>query len=254
VSRYSPDTIYNTILQARRFLDMVGTKETYTAQDITGFVDRLMANGASSSSVPTILTAVRSLFRAIGHPWPLEKLHLPVEDRGVPMLSRGDVKALIARARRVGQPELGVTALSTVFGLRAIELARVLDAGLAGDELVVTTAKGGRQRRHMIPEVVAPALTFQADPKSRDTLNRMFQRLMVGGVRKPRPREGWHAIRRSLVTGLADAGVAGQFIETFMGWRTFSGRTIASYYRPDRHLVDEAIWKAHPFLELWSKK
>jgi len=251
-ARYSPDTTYHTLNQAGRFLEAIGVKEQYSAQDLLGYADRLLQDGYRSSSVATILTAVKALFRAIGHPWPLEKgkLHLPPSEASGPVLTHQEVASLIKIAQQVGRPEVQVVALSSLWGLRAIEITRVLETGIEGPQLLIQTAKGGHRRRHLIPAGLAEILTFGPVTLSRGGLQLMFRRLMRQGVRKPLPGEGWHSLRRTLVTGLLAAGLDSHKVETFMAWRT--GRTIASYYRPDAGRLDQEVYGLHPFLELWG--
>ena len=251
-ARYAPDTVAHTLVQAAHFLNQVGVKEHYSREDVVGYADYLLARGFRSSSVQTILTQVKMLFRAIGHPWPLDKgsLHLPPSEAGGPILSTASIAAVIRAARWAGQPEVGVTALSSIFGLRAIELERIVATGLAGQQLIVQTAKGGHRRRHQIPPALSEILTFGPSPLGRGALQLMFRRLVKIAGQPVATGEGWHAVRRAVVTGLLSAGLDGHKVEAFMGWRT--GRTIASYYRPEAGRLDQEVFGLHPFLPMWN--
>ena len=252
-SRYSPDTVYHTMGQARLFLEHVGEKPRYTRDDITGYVDHLLDQGHKSTSVKTILASVHRLLDANKHPWPLEgnHLHLPHhETEGGPVLAPDEVGRLISGARTEGFPTMQIVALSTVYGLRSTEISRVLASGCDGKALSVQTAKAGQRRVHYIPPEVSASFQFSPIDVGRSGLHNVFDRLMKRYVREPRPGEGWHAVRRSVVTGLLDAGVPMQVVERFMGWRT--REIVLRYYRPGRGAVDAEVYSKHPFLPMWE--
>lgn len=253
--RYSPETVQHVVGQARLFLKRVGEKEQYTRVDIQGYADYLLAAGRKPSSVRTILSAVRSLFKAMEQPWPFSdtrELHLPpAGDEGGPVLHREEVAELIAAVK--GEYSLGrrVVALVSLYGLRSTEISRVLSKGCDGKTLRIPTAKGGRLRFHHIPPTVAYALEFPPYERSYDILHATFNRLMREHVRDPLPGEGWHAVRRALVTGLLDAGVPMHTVQRFMGWR--SRETVITYYRPAADEVEAMVYEKHPFLKLWDE-
>lgn len=258
-ARYSPDTKRTFLTQARLFLRQVGGKNTYGRQDILGYVDHLIEAGKAASTIHTALSGIKHLFRAIDHPWPLEarELHLRIpRSSGGPALAHDEVGQLI-KAVRLTDPPVGhyyyvpqtIVALSTVYGLRPIEIQRALRQGCSGEVLELQSAKGGKVRQHAIPEVVRNALEFPPTKASRSTLGKVFKDLMRSHVRPKRKGEGWHAVRRSLVTGLLDDGVPMHTVTRFMGWKLPD--TAFGYYRPSQDDLDQTIFEAHPFLEFW---
>ncbi len=252
-SRYSQDTIRNTSLQARNFVAFVGEKAQYSQPEVLKYIDSLIDQGYRAGSIRTIVTALKTFFRCINCPWPFtaRELHLGItqDDYSGPVCSPDDVAKLIAGAQRERGISLQTVALATTYGLRANEIARVISAGLDGQILDIQTAKGGRRRHHSIPPILASALTFSPYKISREGIHKVFERVMLRNVRDLLPGEGWHAIRRALVTGLLDAGVEPHEVERFMGWRV--ARTIFRYYRPDTDQLDDLIYQSHPFLPYW---
>lgn len=254
-SRYSSHTVHAYLGQAERFLDFAGTKQRYTKQELLSYVDTMVKDKYKGKSITTILAGVRSLFYSNDIPWPLDRrdlhLGLPEDDEGGPVLSVADVVKMIAAARFNMVSAIPAVALSTIYGLRPTEISQVLGAGLDGKHLEVQTAKGGRRREHVIPKELRGALTFKPWKIGTDGLHGGFERIMCGYVRKPLPREGWHSVRRSVVTGLYNANVAGEVIHRFMGWKSIGKDISLRYFRPDPEALDLEVYKAHPFLKFW---
>jgi site-specific recombinase XerD len=252
-NRYSPDTVRTYINQNRAFLEYAGIKPQYTRQEILSYVDHLIGQGKSKTSIQTATSSIRALFVALEIPWPLTKrdmrLNLP-DSEEAPTLSPEDVERLIAGVKaRKAKTLQAVVVLSTVYGLRVIEISRVLAAGCDGQELVVPTAKGGRRRIHTIPQDLAQYLTFPPTKVGRAKLQTTFDELMTLYVRAKRPGEGWHAVRSAVDTALFRAGLSRETIERWMGWRRTG--MAARYNRPEAELLDEQVYAVHPFLVYW---
>ncbi len=254
-ARYSPDTVSTFTGGARTFLKVIGTKKEYTREDVLRYADWLTTKGYATQSVNVMMASVKTLFRAMRWSWPVEKgdLHFRMpqeESRGV-VIPGEDVLRLIRAARGLGVPERPAVALATTYGLRPNEIAQVTSKGLQGDILEIQTSKGGRKRVHQIPPVLREALTFRPYPISRIGLHATFDRLMKAHVREPIKGEGWHSVRRALVTGLYLDGASDIYIQQWMGWRM--GKSIVStYVRPDAAALDREIYAKHPFLRAWD--
>lgn len=252
---YSPDSVRTFMGQAGRFLAWakasgVAGVNGYSREELLRYVEHLtVQRGQKPASVQTALSALRSLAAANGWAWPLGKrdIHLSDPDEGGPALDPADVGKLIAGARHAGSPAVQVVAISTTWGLRAVEIETVLGAGMDGAVLDIQTGKGGHRRRHQVPTALAEYLTFAPMALGRRALHDLYRRLMREHVRPPRAGEGWHAIRRSLVTGLVGAGVPEPTVYRFMGWRI--SHTPYRYHRPPS--LDPTIYRAHPFLPFW---
>ncbi len=254
-NRYAASTVEAVLSQSERFLREVGVKPRYTRLDVMAFVNGMVNKGYRRRSINTILTGVRSLFHANGIPWPLDRrdmhLGLTEDDPDTPVLSIEDIARLIQGAKSARFPDLQITMLSTLYGLRNTELAAVITGGLDGRSLEVQPAKGGRRRVHSIPEPLSKALTFKGHTIGRDGVHKIFQRLMVRHVRPPSKREGFHAIRRALVTGLVEAGASEYTIFWFMGWH--KKEMVWKYFHPNPRDIDREIFQVHPFYPLWLR-
>jgi len=254
-SRYSPDTVRTFLIQSKAFLEYASIKPEYARADVLSYVDHLIGEDKKHSSVNLALSAIRALFRALAIPWPLSKtdLHLgiPVADEGGPVLPTKDIAKLIHGVRDY-KPNLytTITALSSTFGFRPIELQTALAQGCNGKELALRSAKGGRTRHHDIPPQVRPYLDFPPTKMSRARLHQVFQELMTIHVRAVIAGEGWHSIRRALVTELLEAGVPMPTVSRFMGWKM--RETAFAYFRPAANRIDAQIYESHPFLGFWE--
>jgi integrase len=253
--RYSPHTRKAFLGQARRFLAAVGDKPDYSREDVLGYVDTLIRAGYRADSIGTILAAVRALFRENSLAWPVAerdlRLGLPQEEPIRPTLLVSEVMDLIAGVRGKVSIARITICLGTVWGLRADEIKRVLAAGGDGLRLEVQTAKGGRKRIHRVPDGLAPVMAFRPIVTSTRSLHTLFEGAMSAHVREPNPREGLHALRRTLVTALVEGGVDVVKIQRWMGW-TLRESIVTTYYRPKPEALDADVYAAHPFLKYWT--
>ncbi|RJQ43366.1 MAG: hypothetical protein C4534_08190 [Gaiellales bacterium] len=253
-NRYSKDTVANAFSQARRFMDKVGVKVAYSREDILGYVDYLITESYRPRSILQILRSVKILLLANDMPWPLRHgdLHLgmPKVEPIAPLLSNDEIVKLIRATCHVGAPYGPVVALSAIWGLRNTEITQGLNAGCNGQLLVVQSAKGGNLRRHIIPSNLSRVMTFRPLKISRRSTSYLFDQLMSQYVRPPVEREGWHAVRRSLITELVRANVDRGIIFKYMGWSD-SRNMVYTYWHPEPTEIDSQIYKAHPFLRYY---
>jgi len=226
---------------------------------VLSYVDKLVLAGYKEQSIHTILGGVRAMFHANNLPWPLQRrdlhLGLPQEDEGGIVMGVQDIAGLIKTMKPVAGSAVVAVALSTVYGLRAAEIAAVISAGCDGKKLVVQTVKTGRKREHRIPPVLSKRLRFGGRKIGVDGVHKMFTRLMTGYVRLPREREGWHSIRRALITGLLESGVPDVVVHRWMGWRTAPNqhaKIAFRYFKPDGGVLDDQVYAQHPFLPMWG--
>ncbi len=252
-ARYSKDTVNNARSQASRFLTVAGVRPSYSHELLMAYVDRLIKQGYRPRSIKVIMGCIKTLLTANGIPYPLDRhdmhLGLPKGEDLAPMMPAADVAKLIIGVRRMGTPAAPAVALSTVWGLRATEIARAISSGCDGDLLVVQTLKGGEVRTHSVPPALTKVLSFPPYPYGRDAVHHLFDRLMIQCVRPSRPQEGWHAIRRAVVTGLRLNKVSKDTVYAFMGWRR--NDMTDRYWHPDHVEIDEEVYPSHPFLPFW---
>jgi hypothetical protein len=212
-------------------------------------------NKYSPTSNRTIITGVKSLFKALEIKWPVDGRDLRIVTHGyeptTPIMDIDDVARLINAAKQSKYPNYQVCMLSTLYGFRRQELADIMSAGLGGYVIDINTVKTGTRRIHTIPPPLSKALTFKGKPMTIYMINYCFETL-IRSIRDPRPREGWHTIRRSLVTELLDRGLAEFQVSKFMGWtRT---ETSYKYYKPKRETVDNEVYAVHPYIPIWLKQ
>jgi len=252
-SRYSAHTKDAYLRQAALFLRTCGLRSEYTRNLVLAYVDAMVRHGYTRQTIDVYLAGARALFRANNWTWPLvgRELHIgiPESENQGPVFEVGEVAALVAGAKRDGG-RLGATiALSTLWGLRNTEIATVLSQGLNGHTLKVQTAKIGRTREHIIPARIAPLLTFEGHTIGRFGVHKVFERAMARYCREPRTREGWHAVRRSLITALVNAGLDRYILSKWVGWKV--PETAFEYFRPAPKTLDEKVYAVHPYLPLW---
>ena len=253
-ARYSPHTRRAFLAYARQFLADVGEKPTYSREEVLGYVDELIRRHYKANTITNYLTGIRALFDVNNLTWPLNKrdarLGLPQSDTIAPVLLPDEMHKLILGIK--GEPGLprAAAALGTVYGLRGDEIVRILAQGCDGVRLEIQTAKGGRERKHVIPRPLAPALTFAPTTVSIRYLHGVYEHLMKEHVRPPVSREGWHAVRRAVVTGLFDAGLEQHVVHAWLGWRIKSDISLR-YYRPEPLALDRAVYARHPYLRTW---
>lgn len=255
-ARYSEHTRAAFVGQGRRFMQVVGVKAEYSREDVLLFVDTMVRAGYKEASIQTIVAGVRALFAANKWAWPLERrdMHLGMaqEDAGGPVMPDADVARLIRASRTVGPPEAQAIALATTYGFRAQEIAAVLTSGANGRLIVVQTAKTGRKREHSVPGILQVPLTFSPYPIGVDGVHKAFQRVMERCVRPPLKGEGWHAIRRALITGLLDNELAEFKLHSWMGWRAPGNKISYRYFRKGGKELDAEVFAKHPFLPYWT--
>lgn len=219
---------------------------------------------------------IRRLYAVNGMEWEFTRGEAPVIkelDEYRPQLGLDIIEQMICRAKtgKLYPSQQTFIALSTIYGLRREEMAniRAKDVNLRKSSIYIATVKSGRERYHLIPPEIKPIIAAhdfdQVYPLG--TLSVMFKRIIVmSGYRElRRVRLGWHTVRRSLLTGLVDAGVNVLAAKAFLRWRGGEGDTAmpARYYgnvvitSQDSEPVlqtakgDEAIFEKHPFLSFW---
>jgi len=257
----------------RRFVEFAGGD--FGKKKMTAYIARLQSEGYSPNTIRRHdLTAIRKFYRVNGLPWPLEGWELPkVSERDVyaPALADKLIAKLIETARSGSAlpADAAFLALSTVYGMRRVEIAAITPFDLDYDErlLYVRTGKGGRERWHMIPEVIVPylraGLTRAFSPAQ---VSKAWYRLeKASGIGRIEDA-GFHAVRRSLVRGLVNAGLPEAVIRNFLRWKRSDDDMLHRYFsttvvgeggshtdpgRRDKQ-VDEQVFAVHPFLSRWS--
>jgi len=249
---------------AGRFARFVRKDHDFNEDDALSYIDHLISEGYSDSSVRWTYYALKRVYRAVHSPFTITLEDLPLGSRGAvhrPVLSPDEVAGLIAFTRQFGTPaEKFYLAMSTTYGLRRVELSRLSEESFtavngAETTVRVDTAKHGQPRTHLIPNEIKPvirdALQANALGYSISGLTAMFRELHHKAGLKRDGALGWHSIRRALDTQLLDAGLNYYSVRDFLRWRSAPGDMPALYHRSNPADVDAAVFVVHPYVRHW---
>jgi len=256
---------------AQAFLDNTGGLDK-------AYIDAYIATLRKRYSPGTVNLAfrvIRRLYAVNGLPWEYRRGEAPVikqRDEYRPQLSQGIIETMIRAARlgRLLNDEQCFLALSTTYGLRRGELnLRPGDVDLKSNAIYVATLKFGRERYHLIPPQIRPAIEAHDFGRryGMATLSVIFNRILIKATRGQlkAPHLGWHSIRRAVFQGLIRNGVDLLAARAFMRWKSAAGDMAmpARYYGNvvvglateapvlDEAKGDEEIFAKHPFLPFW---
>lgn len=258
--KVEPETIRQYRALLRRFCNSTGKNHGWTQAETAAYLTSLLNNGLAASSVIRIYWALRSILRALGEDYELQRKDLGriyVRQRRQSVLDKEEVAALVKYTLAYGDAnEKLYLCLSTLYGLRREELHRVGPNDVKPESIEVHTAKHGEEREQWIPVEVRP-LVFSLLPQATfgipvTTLNYIYNRLVKNAGLERQERQGWHTIRRSLVTDLGDVPeISDRLITRFLRWSP--GKTMIDRYTTRRSDMasDQAVFKYHPYLELW---
>jgi len=264
------------------------SKGDFSRTTVEKYLDRLREQGYSDGSIRTIWAAIHRFYSVNGIDWPFAKREAPVvreKEVYAPALDNELVFELIdsAKSGKMDEECQWCLLVSTIYGLRRVEIASITDADvkLAERLLFVETAKHGRQRWHLIPEQVldlmGSLLSSIALPVGNpDYVSRVWWRIeeatSLGKMRREAQRLGkpwgisWHSIRRSLDRDLLAKGLPIPVVMDFLRWkrggesmpmRYFASNVIGregirTLQGPTDEYVDRQVFAVHPFLGRWS--
>lgn len=238
---------------AAQFEEVCGYKKKYTREDLTLFLGHMRKKGLCQNTIYKNLKAIKLLAKIQEWAFPVLSMRR-VRDAEVnrPIFTKDEVMSLILNGKRLlTPPQLCFLALSTVYGLRRVEMVRLQPANLTASTITVNTAKEGPKTTHLVPPEIAPYLKFSQDYKE-DTLTHMFHAIMVATGMKATGGFGWHSIRRALATELVLAEASAINVMRFMRWSEKSMRRefgmLSLYAKKDQTKIDNSIFAMHPFL------
>lgn len=240
------------------FEAVCGLKGHYARADIILYLGHLRARGLCQNTINKNLKPIKLLFELLGDTFP--KLSLPrVKDTDVlrPAFTHDQVCQLVSRGKEVlDADELEYLAMSTTYGLRRVELARV-SPGAADSHVSITTVKDGPLVSQLIPDEIRPYLGH-VKLRSVDSLTRIFHSICSKTAVEISSEYGWHSLRRALTVDLVLLDLSALNIVRFLRWsettvrRTFG--MIPVYAGMDQIMqdkVDRGVFKVHPYLALW---
>lgn len=260
--RREASTINRYAQVARQFAKFTGKEEAFSEQNALSYIDFLIEKDCKENYLKFVYAALKRTYKAVGCPFTITADDLPLgsrygDDVHRPALSLEEVSGLIAFTRRYGsRAERFYLAMSSVYGLRRIELSRLNNQSFTEDKVKVDTAKHGAPRSHLVPAEISPviqgALRVNAIPYGVSALTIMFQELCRKVGLEDRGPLGWHSIRRSLDTELLKANTPYYVVRSFLRWRSAPGDMAGIYFQPDSEDIDRQVFQVHPFLRYWG--
>lgn len=253
----SQSTLYRYPRLASHFIDFIGVKQVYDKADAMRFLNHIINSGLSKNYASWSGYVLKQFYESLGLTFPLQAgdLPKPSEDEIVaPVFSADYVHSLIKIVKSKGTPQMkAYLALSTTYGFRRQELADISSKSINDSVIKVPTVKGKVLREHLVPDDIAPYLAgYKFKPVHPQTIINVFLRMQELAKLKHGDREGFHSIRRSLVTELLNAGVPIHITYSFMGWKLSTRLGIIGIYaRPSPLEVDKVVMSKHPFISMW---
>jgi len=243
-------------------------------ESVTKYIERLRRHKKSPGTRNFAFRVIRRLFIVNGLEWPFLRGQAPQigqRDEYKPALDPELIKIMIeaAKSGKLAADEAAFLALSSVYGLRRGEMVdlKAGDIDLTNNTLYIATLKHGRERYHLIPPEIHSYLEAHDFNQvySLTGMDQIFWRIVnncgLGALKSE--RLGWHAIRRSVLTGLINNRLNPLAARAFLRWKATTGELAmpARYYgniviglEGKKTVVGEAeedkeiYEKYHPFL------
>jgi len=264
-------TIKTYLETAARFISEADNKSP-SDNDLRRYFVARRQNGISERTLKKEFYHLKKLCQANQWHWPFEKEDTPYTDEQAQVIALEIhvIEQLIAARKELTDNEQFYLALSTTYGCRREELARVSRRDISDGTILIRTAKHGRQVRHLIP----PELTDMFEgchPKKHEpeALSEIFRRICDKAEVKRDKGWGWHSIRRTLRTvaewALAKDKIPLSIWADYQGWapvtkgNVYGGAAMMGVYSHpeimsnDPFYIDKLIYPVHPFLPLWAK-
>lgn len=264
-----------------RFLEFIGDKKTPTSDDAKAYLKNLESKNYAAGTIKETYNILSKFFKVNHLEWDFKRGEGPIyreEDQYAPGLDPDDIKIMVDIARGL-RPSESIPpkprhrlflCLSTIWGLRRAEMAAITeeDINLEQRAIYVHTAKKGRARYHVIPEIAVPLLEEWdfSHHLGVDVLSEIFRELREMSGIPELVFIGWHAIRRSCVAAAYRAGFSQPDIYSFYRWKRGSSPEQSMRYAMSRVVgrkgevvgpglwdreLDEQFYEKHPFMEFW---
>jgi len=255
---------------ARDYLE--SAKSDYSRATVDRYLDRLRRNGYNENSARFVFSILRTLFKRNGLDWPFRRGEGPQvreNEINAPALDPDVIAEMIRAIKLDGErQERFFLALSTTYGVRREELLELAsgDVNLGGRTLHIHTRKHGRERTHMIPDEIVPALqgydfSIVSEFKLLELWYRIEHRIGMSHI----DQVGWHSIRRTLNTLLLDK-LPETVVMGFLRWKQRTSSIMPYRYSAQRFVgregtitkvvgeakdIDTKVFAQHPFIEHW---
>lgn len=245
----------------------------FERETVDKYLARLKRQKYADGSINLIFRIVRTLFSRNDLEWPYNRGESPQirEDRiQAPALAPDIIGEMISAVKEEGEPdEKAFLAISTTYATRRVEMVEIetSDVNTKDRTIHITTAKHGRERTHVIPELIVPYLeTYDFDIKrSESEIFSLWYRIEYRIELNHTNQVGWHSIRRTLNTLLLDE-LPEATVMSFMRWKQRTSSHMPYRYSAQRFVgregistkvvgeardVDSKVFAVHPFLEYW---
>lgn len=249
--------------QALRRLCIFTKKTEWDKRDLLKYVDWMIGKDYTLSTIKSNFAVWKSIHKFLSLPYPLVTDDMPrgrIIPKATPVVRKDDIEKLILFTRKSGDPaDKFFLSMSTLYGLRRVEMARLKSVSFTMDEVndssvSIETAKHGEPKQHLIPDCiepyVLPMLMFL--PYQQTSLSNLWNELCRKAGYGTKDYEGWHGIRRSLVTELVEADFTEMDIKTFMRWSQELSMVSRYNHPADPLKIDRKIFEKHPFLKYWE--
>ncbi|MBA7660848.1 hypothetical protein ES703_68854 [subsurface metagenome] len=249
-ARVRPSTLKTYIPEVTRFLGTIKGEE-FDESDGRAYLANLYS--MKDRTANKIYYALLALFKSQNITFNMEPPQI-VDNPFQPTIRQDEMPKLITAVKEGGDSnERGALALSTVYGVRRVEIWRASENDLNLEDRTITihTAKKGRERTHLIPDEVLDHISgYDFVPRSDQWYADLFWGMIKKtGLDLPKGY-GFHSIRRALYTGLTSK-VDFLFRHEFLRWR-IRGINIAMIYDQNPPAqIDRIVFDNHPFLKFW---
>ena len=265
------DASMDTLLSgARKWVDFVETegKLSHDQWESRALINRYLQHLKDKKYKPKYILKLYGIaemvFKTVDRTWPMPKRAAPkVEWRDIskPTLEPEQVGAMIkvAKDKRLTNEESAYLALSTVYLMRANELALVADEDIDYEKgvIYVKTVKGGERREQLLAREIVSYLKrhkfgksyvkIYGEPSSKYRMRQIYHSIEHTAGLPFMKGFGWHAIRRAGENVLVPWNITVAHI--FTRW---SPQGIPLQYVTERLKFDQEVFDGpHPFLWMW---
>ncbi len=244
-------TLRTYVPEANRFLKSVKGDE-FDESDGRAYLANLYS--MRDNTARKIYYAMAALFKSQKIPFEMEPPQMEANPFQ-PTIKQDEMVRLITAIKETGDSEeKGCLSLSSIYGLRRIEIKRASETDIDLDKgtIRIHTAKGGRERVHLIPEEIVDYITgYEFVPKSDQGYADLFWRMVKKADLNLQKGFGFHSIRRALFTNLT--GKTDLLLNyEYLRWK-IRGLNIAMIYNQTPPAeIDKKIFEVHPFLPAWK--
>lgn len=245
-------------------------------ETVLRYVRKLEAKGYTAGTINLIFRTIHTVFSRNKIDWPFRRGEAPQirEDQvNAPALMPDLVGEMIVKTREKHDPlECCFLALSTTYGLRREEMVNLTaeDVNTRDHTIHIATLKHGRDRTHVIPELIVPYLQSHdfSQAISMFTIFALWYRIEQNVGFRHLNQVGWHSIRRTLSTMLSKQ-LSQNTVDSFLRHKQRTSTNMAFRYSAiqfvgkegtttevvgEAFTVDQDVFRVHPFLQYWEEE